>query len=384
MKLAHFADTHIGEHQKFVETLRCLHWAVDHAIAAGVDLFVHAGDLYDRKSTPAERLEASALIQRMAQHAPVVIVRGNHDAPGDVELLGRLVGRHDITAFERPGLVDAGGARVLALPHFDRGQLAGMLPAGCSIDEENGVAADHMAAILRWVGAEAADFDGPTILVSHLTVAGSVLTTGQPLVGHHILSLNAGDLADTGVDYVALGHIHKAQQFAGGRIHYPGSINRFTFGEADAKGYCLVTIDGKGAMPQVEWVEVPTRAMLLIEGVYHGEPGRIFDWSQTVAPDDIADADVRLRLRFTEDQQAAVADYLPKLEADFAAAHLLKIEQVVTPSLRVRSAEIAKAVTAADKVQAYWASLDVPPASETAARLLAKLSSLTEEVPACV
>lgn len=378
MKIAHFADTHIGEHAKFAETLRCLHWAVEHAIAAGVDLFVHAGDLYDRKSTPTERLEASALIQRMAQHAPVVIVRGNHDAPGDVELLGRLVGRHDITAFERPGVVDAGGARVIALPHFDRGQLAGMLPAGCSIDEENGVATSHLQALLRWVAVQAADFDGPTVLVSHLTVAGSVLGNGQPLVGHHILSLNAGDLVDTGVDFVALGHIHKAQEFSHGRIRYPGSINRFTFGESEVKGYGLVRLGAKGELPTGDWIEVPTRPMLLIEGVYHGEPGRIFDWSQTLLPGEIADADVRLRLRFTEDQQAAVAAHLPKLEADFAGAHHLKIEQVVTASQRVRSAEIAKAVTVADKVQAYWASLAETPTPDTAARLLAKLASLEE------
>jgi exonuclease SbcD len=363
--------------------MRCLDWAVDNAIAAGVDVWVHAGDLYDRKSTPTERLAASSLIQRMAEHAPVVIVRGNHDAPGDIEYLGRLQGRHDITAFERPGVVVANGIQVLALPHFDRGQLAGMLPAGVSIDEENVIAGDHLAVLLKWCKMQAAAFDGPTVLVSHLTVAGSMITATQPIVGHHILSLNASDLLDTGADYIALGHIHLAQDFGNGRIRYPGSINRFTFGESEPKGYVLVEIDGKSAEPRAEWVEVPARSMLLIEGVWHGEPGNLFAWSQQIHPDEIAGADVRLRLRFREDQQTLVTARIPKLQGDFAAANTLKIDTVMTPSQRVRSAEIASATTPMTKLSAYWATLAESPTPDTRERQLIKLATLIQEAEKC-
>src|SRR5439155_4085732 len=60
------------------DTARCLEWFVADSISSGTDLFVINGDLTTYKATIKERnLWIDRLIE-MANHAPVVLVAGNH------------------------------------------------------------------------------------------------------------------------------------------------------------------------------------------------------------------------------------------------------------------------------------------------------------------
>lgn len=380
IRVAHIADTHIKEGDRFEDTLNCLDVAIADGIANQVNLWIHAGDVFDRKSTPEERNAWAERLQRMAEHAPAVICRGNHDAHGDLDVFARLEAIHPIHVFDRPGFVDLAGVRVIVLPHVEKSNLHACLPEGTSVVDANATAADHIRVLLHWVAMMAAEFDGPTVLVSHLTVAGSMLSTGQPLVGHWGIELSAGDLEGTGCDYVALGHIHKAQEFASGRIRYAGSISRGNFGEVEEKGYNLVALSGKGAMPTVQARLVPARPMVLIEGDWDAQ-FKVFQWSEQVTPSAIRGADVRVRARFGDDVQPlameALTGYRQSLEA--MGANQVKVEPVVTATVRVRSTEITAAVTPQQKLEAYWVATERPN-DETAKRLLSKLSVLTEEV----
>src|SRR6185436_749582 len=94
--LAHVADSHFYEHSRFEECIRLHNWIAEDAKARGVELTVHAGDVYERKSTPLERQAAAAWFQLMAALGPVVVARGNHDAIDDLPLLERLETLHPI------------------------------------------------------------------------------------------------------------------------------------------------------------------------------------------------------------------------------------------------------------------------------------------------
>src|SRR5688572_9392194 len=90
LRIALIGDTHIDKHSRFDECVRILGWIAADAAARGVQLTLHSGDLYERKSTPREREEAAVWVQAMAELGPVVFVRGNHDALDDLPLLERL------------------------------------------------------------------------------------------------------------------------------------------------------------------------------------------------------------------------------------------------------------------------------------------------------
>ena len=104
------------------------------------------------------------------------------------------------------------------------------------------------------------------VLVAHAMVAGSEVSTGQTLAGLTV-ELSPGDLANLGCEYVALGHIHKAQTWMDGRVAYSGSPLAMNYGEAEAKGYCVVQIGDnfshafvEGPAPPVVTLTVDWRA----------------------------------------------------------------------------------------------------------------------------
>ena len=78
--ISHCGDVHIEEDRYFGDTARCLEWCVADAIHASANLFVVNGDLTTYKATIKERNLWIDMLIGMANHAPVVLVAGNHGA----------------------------------------------------------------------------------------------------------------------------------------------------------------------------------------------------------------------------------------------------------------------------------------------------------------
>jgi exonuclease SbcD len=87
----------------------------------------------------------------------------------------------------------------------------------------------------------------PTILTAHALIQGATFGGEQRVMLGSELVLPGGFVRDPRLDYVALGHIHKAQNLNEGQhppIVYPGSIERVDFGEArDEKSFVIVKIE---------------------------------------------------------------------------------------------------------------------------------------------
>lgn len=385
MRLAIIADQHYDEGSRFEECIRIHNWIADDVAARGVDLVLLAGDLYERKSTPNERLAASAWIRRLAETAPVVIVRGNHDALDDLPLLVRLDTNHPVTVEEGAGVVIAGGAAVGCLAWPRKGRLLSRLAADVSGEEAGQVAATALQNVIRGLGVGMAKHDGPRILLAHAMVRGSVTSHGQPLVGCD-MEIGLEDLALAGAGLYALGHIHMPQdwEFDGAPIVYPGSPRRTSFGEVEEKGYVIAEFDGQKFKG---WERIPTPAtpMVLVEDEwgFDAESGE-FGWLAGLhgAPEDFTGAEVRFRYHVDADHRDAAKAAAEKLSAWMTAergAVMVKVDDVVRPTTRARVPEIIEAKGLDEKIRLLWEARDDVPDSPRADRLLSLIQTIEEE-----
>lgn len=375
-RIAQIGDLHINRANRFEDTLDCLDFAVSDGIAQGVDLWVIPGDLFDTKSTPEDRNALASALKRMAAVAPVIIAYGNHDKPGDLDIFELLETEFPINVFSKPAAEIVGGVVVCIMPHFDKSMAASILPPDMAIEQSDEVMVEAVRRTLQQFEGEIADTEGvPAILIGHLTIAGSILSNGEPHP-HQGVSLSIGDLTDVGFDAVMLSHIHKAQVCdAMGLIRYAGSISRANFGESqDPKGWWLWDIAARGEEPRVEFREVPARPMLTFNAELR-EDG----WDDPIFLNGVKGAEVRVRITFPEDRSAEAQAFADDARRRLVDAHNLQIEIRSIPVSRVRAGEIAKAQTPAEKLEAFWGATERPDV-RTSEGILAKLADLVAEV----
>src|SRR5271157_1381547 len=127
LKISHLGDAHLEEDRYFGDTAHCLEWFVEDAIHSGVDFFVINGDLTTYKQTIKERnLWVDALIQ-MGNHAPVILVAGNHgkELDGDLHALARAKASHSIYLCTEPEFIALGEAAVAVFPYPRKAEMAG-------------------------------------------------------------------------------------------------------------------------------------------------------------------------------------------------------------------------------------------------------------------
>lgn len=372
------ADSHFDLRSRWDECVRVHDWIADDGAARGVDLWVHTGDIYERASTPEERRTVAAWFQRLTEHAPAVVVRGNHDVPLDLAILARLQTRHPLIVEEAAGVHVVAGVAVGALAWP---QEAAIVALARSIAEGDLLAADALRAVLRHLGSEL-DRVGeglPRVLVAHAMARGSETSTGQPLRGCDF-ELGLEDLALARADFYALGHIHKGQSWThGAPIVYPGSPRRTAFGEIEQKGYLIVDAEpGKAAW---ELVPTPCAPMYLVDDAWNGETGR-FDKEWAGVPENPEGAEIRLRYDVDVEHRPAAAQAAENVRSyllQMGAANV-KCDPVPRPTSAARAPEVALAKGVGDKLLALWKARDAMPDEAAAARLLDKANQLDREV----
>jgi exonuclease SbcD len=255
MRIAIVADSHFSERSRFDECIRIHDWIADYVLDNKVDLLLHAGDVFDAKSTPRERKAVADWLQRITLQCPVVIVRGNHDAVGDLKLFERLTGPNPIRVIEDYGIQD------LLFEGKGKVSVVGIAwPRKAALLAATGGTDVHSAFRQMLAGfSDMMPADAVKIVLAHAMVSGSVTSTGQPLVG---CDMEVG-LADfgvaKGVSLFALGHIHKQQAWYANdaNVIYPGSPRRTAYGETETKGFLLYDTD-EDVDSGVMFIETPT------------------------------------------------------------------------------------------------------------------------------
>lgn len=365
MRIVALGDSHFEEGPRFEECVRVHSWVADYIRREKPDAVLHGGDVYDKASTPLERLAAADFFRSVADVCSLTVAKGNHDRPRDLQLLASLQSRYSITVVEGADVVRAEGAAIAICAWPTRSS---------DLDEDGSRQA--LRNVLRGLGDELAPFTGPRVLLGHFLIDGSLTGAGQPLVGGG-LGVSLADLALARAHVVLASHVHRAQEFDcnGVPVIYAGSSHRTDYGEAETKSIVSLEVSEDG---YVTWERIPTpaRPMLLVDGHYDPtELGIAVD----LPPDtSVAQADMRLRYAVALEHRDYARKHAEELRSIWLAggAASVKIESEITASTRARSIEVSKARTLAAKVQAHWIAKNDVPEPSRAARLLGRIEAM--------
>jgi DNA repair exonuclease SbcCD nuclease subunit len=375
LRFAHAGDFHLDEDRYFADTAQCLEWFVADAVQASVDLFVVNGDLTTYKATIKERNFWVDKLVEMANHAPVILVAGNHGAEleGDLYVFARAKGKHPIYLCTAPEFIELGEAAVAVFPYPRKAEMAG--------DEHS--LGEAFARQLDEFNRRFEQRPGCyKLFFGHFGVAGARVSSGQPLVGR-CAEYPLDPLRSLKAQYVGLSHVHLRQQLAP-RVWYSGSLSRCDYSEVEDKGYNLVTLNAPELRPDLSDLDVefrvsPTRRMVELHADYENGELRLPD---NLDPLTLKDSRVKVVVTvpngpdhlLSREQQDNLRE---KLLAANPAELKVKIEH--DPDLPAEPAPIAAAHSAEEKLRAYWAMKGTPPADRQE-RLLAKLAVVEKAV----
>jgi len=381
LKILHFADAHIdmanygrqdaqtGLPLRVLDFLKSLDTIVDTAIQEKVDLVLFAGDAYkDRSPAPTYQREWGRRVMRLSRAGiPTLLLVGNHDLS---PALGRA---HALEAFDtldvpnvrvldRPVFLrpdDLGGLplQVLALPWVTRSGF--MAKMGLSAADSTKVYEELEVRLTELVQGwlEEADPNLPIILTAHASVQGAVYGGERTVMLGADLVLPGSLVRDSRLDYVALGHIHKAQNL-NEKTHppvvYPGSIERVDFGEAGDDKFFVIAHVKKGKT-RVEWRKLAGRSFV-DRSLRLKSAENVTDKILSVLPaaDQLAGAVVRLVLEYPREwdeliDEAALREALSQ-SFEF---HLVKRPQMDT-RIRLPEDQSIGSLTPLELLDLYW------------------------------
>jgi DNA repair exonuclease SbcCD nuclease subunit len=189
--------------------------------------------------------------------------------------------------------------------------------------------------------------DKPTFIIAHISILDSRFANSERIQEGEIM-LSVDDLNLDWIDGVMLGHIHNSQQdiFEKTRIRYAGAHYRTRFDEVLEPGFFMWTFNGKMS---IDFVEIPARDMVQI----------IMNEEQTkelIAGKDLdipPDADVKFIFEVPQGMTKMID--ISKINGSDVNSNV-EVSLRVNPVTEVRSKEIGKAVTDADKLN-EWAKV---------------------------
>ena len=257
MRILHTSDWHLG--RSFHREGMLDHQAafVDHLLevvaSERVDLVVVSGDVYDRAlpQVDAVRLADESLVRLAASRAAVVLTSGNHDSAQRLGFSSRLIDAAGVFIRTDPAGVgtaveledEHGPVAVYGLPYLDPHAVA---------DPWRLPRRSHQAALEEAMGRVRADLarrpaGTRSVVLAHAFVAGAEPSDSER-------DISVGGVARVpvgvfdGVDYAALGHLHRAHALTG-TVRYSGSPLAYSFSEADhRKGSWLVELGATGVV----------------------------------------------------------------------------------------------------------------------------------------
>lgn len=299
MRIIHTSDWHLGqyfygksrtnEHQQF------LNWLITQVSSYNIDAIIVAGDIFDTSTPPsyAREMYFDFIAKLQVTNCQLIILAGNHDSVAMLaesqsvlaSLSTRVItqvipasiteGEFAKKSLEQqvfPIINDKGqtSAIICAIP-FVRPRDVIKSRAGQSASEKQQnlqqAISDHYqylyehALELAKTVAKAQGGDVPIIATGHLTALGvSVSDSKSDAVRDiYIGSLEAFPAsAFPPADYIALGHIHRAQQVAKSEhIRYCGSPIPLSFDEAKQDKRVLMVEFSAGKLHQVKDIIVP-------------------------------------------------------------------------------------------------------------------------------
>ena len=247
------------------------------AIERKVDGVLLAGDLYDKPVAPAEAvILLDTFFTALSQAGiPVFAISGNHDSPERLSFGARLLtgtGIYLSAVYQGPQepvlLRDAyGEVAIYLLPYLKPALVRHSAPEAEIATYQDAVS----YALQQWTVPPSRR----NVLVAHQFVTGGTTSESEE---HSVGGLDqvSGELFDP-FDYVALGHLHRAQSVGRPTLRYCGTPLKYSFSESgQEKSVTLVTLEEKGRV-KIEAIPLcPMRDLREVRGTYETVTSRKF------------------------------------------------------------------------------------------------------------
>lgn len=407
IKLLHLADLHLGVenygrldpesgmHTRLIDYLARLDEAIDYGIAENIDAVLIVGDIYkNRTPNPTHQREFAKRVHRMRRAGlPVFILVGNHD-------ISPAAGRaHSIEIFHTLALegvtvaaraqtyrieTRSGPFQLIALPWVTRHTLL-------TKEEIRQVSMREVDSILldrvdRFLQAAARDLepDLPAVLAIHGTIHGATTGAEQQMMLDRDLVLPKSIVALPGVDYVAMGHIHRHQSLGEHPpVVYPGSIERVDFGEEkEDKGCVLVELEQGNT--QWQFHKLAARPFITIEVDVRASPEPEQRVALAIEKQNLRDAVVRLKAQARAEQSPmirtdAIQAMLEEAGAFVVAAVAIEIERGGRGRLGGEGYDVLEGLTPRKALELYLRGKTPPLSEERIAKLLEAADELLAE-----
>ena len=274
MKFIHISDLHLGkrlcERSLIDDQLYILNQIEGVVTKEKPNAVIIAGDVYDKSVPPAEAINLfdNFLINLANLNVKVFIISGNHDSADRIAFGGKFLKLGGVfvspvyngeitpvTLSDEYGEVD-----VYLLP-FIKPSTVRRFFDGETIDTYT----DAVRVAIKGMNVNETRRN---ILVTHQFVTGSTRSDSEETVG-------GTDNVDAEVfksfDYVALGHLHSAQNCGSEKIRYSGTPLKYSFAEAgDEKSVTIVTLNEKEQGVKIDTVPLkPIKEMRKIRGFFN-------------------------------------------------------------------------------------------------------------------
>jgi DNA repair protein SbcD/Mre11 len=258
-KFLHISDIHLGfdRYDSKARTLDFFYALKDvlekYAVGESVDFVIIGGDLFEHRNIQPATLNHAQICLQILQAAniPVLAIEGNHDnAPyGTKSSWLRYLSDWGLLKLLEPGNTVDG--EPFYSPWDEDNQRGGYIDLDCGVrvlgSSWYGAAAPRAIEQIAAALGELPAAPGPSVLLFHHGLEGQIARYSGALRYSEVLPLKKA-----GIDYLALGHIHK-HYAEDGWIFNPGSLEANNVEESQfERGAYLVEIDAQGIRAELK------------------------------------------------------------------------------------------------------------------------------------
>ena len=306
MKFLHTGDLHLGrkwgefpliEDQRFI-----LNQMDQIAQANEVDAILIAGDLFDRKTPPVEAVTLfdDFLTMQVRAGRSVVLIAGNHDSPERLDYGSRVMNASGVHVAGRyNGVIHPiefsdvnGKIFVWPIPYL----WPGVVRAALSDERKESIQTydDALAEVIHQLPI---DSSARNVALAHQYLVGAARSDSEDMTVGGLDSV-AAELFDP-FDYVALGHLHSAQEVGRETVRYAGTPLAYAVSEQKPKSVTLATFGAKDDL-RVEQIKLePLRKLRVWNGTWAtwlADPMTTDDWLSVTLTDEIETPEARAQI----------------------------------------------------------------------------------------
>ncbi|MBD1842468.1 DNA repair exonuclease [Cyanobacteria bacterium FACHB-63] len=256
-RFLHLADVHLGyDRYNSKERTKDFFLAfqdalVKYAIDSQVDFVVIAGDLFEHRIIQPNILnQAKICLQQLKEaHIPVIAIEGNHDnRPYGISTNWlKYLADDELVILLEPDRAETGGV----IYEMWNGEAGGYIDLDCGVrvlgSRWYGASAPRAVEQLAEAIQQLPPSPGHTVMLFHQGLEGQIARYQGAMRYTDLLPLR-----EAGVDYLALGHIHKSY-VEQGWIFNPGSTEANSVEEANYdRGVFLVELSDQGIAAQLK------------------------------------------------------------------------------------------------------------------------------------